>query len=210
MKPARSRALLAIALLSAIVTLPACGTTIPPGSSPVYLIIDALEGASGAEPDAFAGVLSSDVLTCVENCASADPLNPPLQVRFSDNGRMRLRLGLTDPGTPTSPTVSTVANAVTITHYRLVFRGPGGAEVLPQFDGGLTGTVLSNTAATDLVFVLVRAQQKGQSPLVELIPGGTTLNTIVEVTLFGKDQTGRAVQVSGTMSVIFANWADPE
>jgi hypothetical protein len=208
MKPAFSRFILAIALVTAIVTLPACGTVIPPGSSPVYLIIDALEGASGATPDSWAGVLSSDVLTCVENCADGDGTND-LVVRFSDNGRMRVRLGLTDPGSPTSPTVPTTANVVTINRYRLVFRGPSGAEVLPSFEGGLTGTVLSASAATDLVFVLVRAQQKGQSPLVELVPGGTTLNTVVEVTLFGKDQTGRDVQVSGTMSVIFANWADP-
>lgn len=209
MKPARSRFILAVALLTALVTLPACGTTIPPGSSPVYLIIDALEGASGATPDAWTGVLSSDVLTCVENCTDGDADND-MMVRFSDNGRMRVRLGLTDPGTPSSPTVPTTANAVTITRYRLVFRGPGGAEVLPSFEGGLTGTVLSSSAATDLVFLLVRAQQKGQSPLVELIPGGSTLNTIVEVTLFGRDQTGREIQVSGTMSVVFANWADPE
>jgi hypothetical protein len=205
MKPARSRFILAIALLSAVVMLPACGTTTPPGASPVYLIIDALEGASGAEPDAWSGVLSSDVLTCVDNCGAPDP-DDRIQARFSDSGRMRVRLGLTDPGTPTSPTVPTTANAVTITRYRLVFSG----GVLPTFEGGLTGTVLSASTATDLVFVLVRAQQKGQSPLVELIPGGQTINTIVEVTLFGQDQTGRPVQVTGTMSVLFANWADPE
>ena len=195
MKPAFSRFILAIALLTAVVALPACGTTIPAGSSPVYLIIDALEGAAGSTPDAWSGVLSSDVLTN--------------GFRYSDSGRMKVRLGLTDPGTPTTPTVPTTANAVTITRYRLVFRNSNGAEVLPRFEGGLTGTVLSASATTDLAFVLVRAQQKGESPLVELVPGGETLNTIVEVTLFGADQTGRAVQVTGTMSVIFANWADP-
>jgi hypothetical protein len=208
MKPVRARFILAIALLSAIATLPACGTTTPAGSSPVFLIIDALEGASGAEPDAWTGVLSSDVLTCVENCTAADP-DDRQQVRFSDNGRIRVRLGLTDPGTPTTPTVPTTANYVTITRYRLVYRGPDGTQIIPPFEGGLTGTITSNSAPTDLVFVLVQAQRKAQSPLVDLVSGGS-LNTVVEVTIFGKDQTGREIQATGTMSVLFANWADPD
>jgi hypothetical protein len=204
---ARSRFIKVLAVVAAMALLPACSTT-QRDMGPVYLILEALEGASGATPNAWTGVLSSDVLTCVST-DDEDPDAPVSCGRFSDGGRMRLRLGLTDPGTPQSPTVPTSANFVTITRYRLIFRDASGATVLPTFEGGLSGTVMSAAAATELPFVLVQAQQKGISPLVELIDGGA-LNTIVEVTLFGRDQTGRDVNVSGTMSVLFANWADPQ
>ena len=36
----------------------ACGDVARTGRSPAFLIIDSLEGASGAEPDAFGDVLS--------------------------------------------------------------------------------------------------------------------------------------------------------
>jgi hypothetical protein len=40
--------------------------------------------------------------------------------------------------------------------------------------------------------------------------GAIAISTIAEVTFFGKDQTGRDATVSGSISINFADWADPE
>ena len=40
--------------------------------------------------------------------------------------------------------------------------------------------------------------------------GGVVISTIADVTFFGRDQTGREVSVVGSISVNFADWADPD
>jgi len=35
------------------------------------------------------------------------------------------------------------------------------------------------------------------------------ISTIAQITLYGRDQAGNDVSVTGTMSVNFADWADP-
>jgi hypothetical protein len=42
------------------------------------------------------------------------------------------------------------------------------------------------------------------------VSAGAVLSTIAEVTFYGADQAGRAVQVVGRIGVNFANWSDPE
>jgi hypothetical protein len=62
------------------------------------------------------------------------------------------------------------------------------------------------------VFSIVRAQAKLERPLVTLRGGNGALviSTIADVTFFGKDQTGRDVTVTGSISVNFADWADED
>jgi hypothetical protein len=62
------------------------------------------------------------------------------------------------------------------------------------------------------VFTLVRAQAKLEKPLITMVGGNGALliSTIADVTFFGKDQTGRDVTVTGSMSINFADWADPD
>ena len=36
------------------------------------------------------------------------------------------------------------------------------------------------------------------------------ISTLADVTFYGQDQTGRAVSVTGTIGVNFADWADPD
>ena len=78
------------------------------------------------------------------------------------------------------------------------------------FDGAIGVTVTEQQ--TQVVFTLVRAQAKLEAPLVTLRGGGGALviSTIADVTFFGKDQTGRDVTVTGSISVNFADWADPD
>jgi len=40
--------------------------------------------------------------------------------------------------------------------------------------------------------------------------GALIISTIAEVTFYGHDQVGNQVSVTGTISVNFADWADPD
>ncbi len=134
---------------------------------------------------------------------------------FEDPGRVRLRLALKDIGAPGSPTSPTTNNFVTITRYRVVvqaLRRPEHArpDVPYTFDGGMTFTVGSPPSSG--VFSLVRAQAKLEPPLVALAGGGgaIVISTLADVTFYGRDQAGNDVSVTGTMSINFADWADPQ
>jgi hypothetical protein len=174
-----------------------CSSTTREGRSPVYLVLLNLEGASGAEPDALENTLQSDVQT--------------QGGVFEDPGRVTMRVQYKDP---TSGTVDAI-NFVTLTRYRVDFRRSDGRNVpgvdVPYgFDGAATTTIAGN--ATQMTFVLVRAQAKAEAPLRNLRGGGGAglISTIAEVTFYGKDQTGSDVSVTGQISVNFADWADPE
>ena len=54
-------ALLGVAMLAAT----SCGEVARTGQSPVYVVIESLQGASGADPNGFGTILSSDVVTLV-------------------------------------------------------------------------------------------------------------------------------------------------
>jgi hypothetical protein len=170
------------------------------GTSPAYLILDSLLGAPGAEPDSFSGALASDVLT-----------NGGI---FADNGQVTMRIALKDPGSVTSPSQPSTTNYITVTRYHVEFvradgRNTPGVDVPYPFDGGVTLTVDETGGTT--VFTIVRVQAKAESPLQALaVNGGAqVISTIAHVTFYGTDQAGRAVSVTGTIGVNFANWADP-
>ena len=77
---------LGIATLLAAATS-SCGDMVRQGTGSSYLIIQSLEGASGAETEEFGGTLFSDVVTVVNSVPSV----------FADNGRVTLVLGMKDP-----------------------------------------------------------------------------------------------------------------
>ena len=194
------RALLGALVLAASVN---CGSLTTQGTSASYLIIRTLEGSPGHDPNAFGGNLESDVLTSVRG-------GPPSI--FADNGRVEFFLGLKDAGSPGLPTVSSPNNAITVTRYRVVYvrsdgRNVQGVDVPYAFDGAVTGTVQSPLEVT---FTLVRAQAKAEAPLAALTSNLIVLNTIAEVTFYGRDQTGREISVTGKIGVNFANWGDED
>jgi hypothetical protein len=175
-----------------------CGTVVREGRGASYLIIDLLSAASGATPGTFGNVLQSDVITKGSI--------------YEDNGQVTFRIALKDIGTPSGPTTN---NEITITSYRVTFtradgRNTPGVDVPYAFDGGMTGTVRIGTQLS-LNFVLVRAQAKLEAPLAALggMGGAVIISTIAEVTFYGHDQAGNQVSVTGTISVNFADWADP-
>jgi hypothetical protein len=173
-----------------------CGDMAREGQGSSYLIISALTASSGAEPGTFGGELRSDVVTVVDEVPSI----------FNDNGQVEFLLRMKNPGLAPSS-----ANAVTIDRYRVTFtradgRNTPGVDVPYGFDGAITGTVLNTTT---MGFTLVRHQAKLEAPLSALTGNGVLVSTIAEVTFYGRDQTGRAVSVTGRITVHFGNFGDP-
>jgi len=193
--------------------LPGCTTAQTNGVSAAYLIIDSMQAASGAKPSELGGVLSSDVLTMVKKTIDGNQVLVPTV--FADNATAKFRLGLKDPGSSQSPTTPTTPNFITITRYHVDFirsdgRSQQGVDIPYSFDGGATGTV--NDTGGALTFTIVRIQAKEESPLQALIQNGgaQVISTIAQVTFYGTDQAGRAVSVTGLISVNFADWGDPD
>ena len=178
-----------------------CSETVREGQSPAYLVINQLEAAPGADDSEFQNKLASDVVT-----------NGTV---FEDAGRVSFTLALKNIGSPGQSTSPTINNFITVTRYHVEFRrtdgrNTPGVDVPYAFDGA--GTVTVTETGGSMVFALVRAQAKVEAPLKNLAGGGgaALISTIADVTFYGKDQTGNDVSVTGSISVNFADWGDPE
>jgi hypothetical protein len=196
-----------VALLAALAIVgggAGCSETVRTGRAPSYLIIENLRGISGADDSLIDNDLSSDVRT--------------FGGVFEDNGEVRLRLAMKDVDYA-STVQPTDNNAITLYRYRVNFRrtdgrNTPGVDVPWPFEGASTGTV---TDRLTINFVLVRVQAKLESPLTQLagasfngVGGAGVISTVADVTFFGRDQVGNEVTVTGSLSVNFADWADPE
>ena len=202
-QPGRARMMRAATLLAvagAATVMGGCSSTVRTGQSSSYLVLQRLEGSSGAESGGtFMSVLRSDVLTKGSI--------------YEDNGRVSLTIAMKDVTNPNGPTAN---NLITLNRYRVEYRrtdgrNAPGEDVPYAFEGAMGLTVGDQPVSA--VFTLVRAQAKLEKPLVTLAGwnnGALLISTIADVTFFGKDQTGRDVSVTGSMSVNFANWADPD
>ena len=180
-----------------------CGDVTREGTASSYLIVAALEAASGAEPGEFGTTLGSDVVTVVDGVPTV----------FSDLGRARFPLAMKDAGGVDSPTTPTTNNFITINRYHVRFiradgRNTPGVDVPYPFDGAFTATV--RAAETEAGFDLVRIQAKAEAPLAALARNFLSISTIAQVTFYGRDQTGREVSVTANISVNFANFGDPD
>ena len=189
-------------LLFLVVTPIGCGELTRQGIGSSYLIVEALEGASGARSGEFEGDLESDVVTVVNGRGTV----------FQDLGRVTLSLALKDPGPAGSPNAPSPNNTITVNRYRVRYirsdgRNTPGVDVPHGFDGAVTVTVSERTSAT---FALVRAQAKAEAPLAALANNPVIISTIAEITFYGHDQTGREVSTTARINVHFGNWADPE
>ena len=192
--------LFALALATA-----ACGDLTRQGTASSYLIISSLEAASGAEPDELDNTLASDVITVDKETGAAGI--------FQDNGMVRFELGLKDAGASSSPNTPSPNNYITVMRYRVRYiradgRNTPGVDVPYGFDGAMTLTVTADGGTGS--FTLVRAQAKMEAPLAALIQNPMIISTIAEVTFYGRDQTGREVEITGRIGVDFGNWGDPD
>jgi hypothetical protein len=209
----RAASLGAFAVTAALAS--GCGEVARTGRAPAFLIIDSLEGDSGADDeDNYSSVLMSDVETLVEVQEGGQTRR--IATRFNDTGRVRMRLALKNPGTATSPLGPSTLNEITITRYRVEFRrtdgrNTPGVDVPYAFEGGMTVTVCSCGSATEGTFDMVRHTSKSEPPLKNLVGGGAGrfINTIAEVTFYGRDQAGNEATASGLLTVNFADFGDP-
>lgn len=200
MRATTMRHRMAAALVAALSTA-GCGDLAREGRSPVLLVVDRLEAASGAQGTSapFGGTLQSDVITVVRGSATI----------FSDSGRVTMRLLSKDAlATPTA------LNAVTIARYRVTFRRSDGRNVpgvdVPHpFDSAVTFTVPAS-GFIQHAFELVRHVAKEDAPLAALSNSVVTISTIADVTFFGRDQAGNAVSATSSIGIIFGNFGDPQ
>jgi hypothetical protein len=183
----------ALLLAASFVALPGCTATQLDGKSSSYLIIESIRAARGDTPDEDFGYLDSDVS------------NP-----VADIANISLMLGMKDPGSTQNPSTPTSANYITVTRYHVKYirsdgRNVQGVDVPYEFDGGSTATVIAD--GTEVTITLVRVQAKLEAPLKALVGQGgqVAITTVAEITLYGKDQTGREVSVKGTISVNFSD-----
>lgn len=200
------KATLAVALAAGAAASSSCTSAVRQGEGSSYLIIQSLQGVEG-QSGQEAPTLRSDVQALVKTQVGGVEVRVP--TIFEDGGLVTFRLALKDPQAPTSAN-----NFITINRYRVEFRrsdgrNTPGVDVLHPFDGAFTATV---TDTATVRFTLVRLQAKAEPPLVGLRGGASqfAISTIATVTFYGMDQTGRAVSVSGQITVSFADWADEE
>jgi hypothetical protein len=202
-----------LAALALAVGVAGCGKASRTGRSPVYLVITNLQGASGADPTKMSAVLYSDVLTLVKSSGSNTQKVPTI---YPDLGQVTFQLSMKDVGQQGNPTAPEPNNAVTLNRFHVEYhrsdgRSTPGVDVPYGFDGAMTFTVAGNDASSG-AFELVRIQAKEEAPLIQLAGGGgaIAINTIADVTFYGKDVAGNDVQANGSISVNFSDWADPD
>lgn len=209
-----ARGAVAAAALAGLLASSGCSDAVLQGRGSGYLVIDAITATSGADPSTFSNFLQSDVITLVKTKVNIDGVDVDVKVPtiFEDPAQAIVHLNAKDPSSPLSPT-----NSVTLTRYRVVFkrtdgRNTQGVDVPYAFDGAVTATIPADGSTATFGFVLVRAAAKEEAPLKALAGAGGALyiSTLAEITFFGRDQAGNEVQVTGMITVNFADWGDPE
>ena len=200
----------AVALVAGSVS---CGDVVRQDRAPVLVVIDSMEAASGADPGTMSGFLLSDVQTLVEQQVDGETVRVP--TIFNDVGQATMRIIPKDAGNGAVSLAPSPWNSVTINRYRISFvradgRNTPGVDVPFPVDGAVTATL--GSTPTVVPFEMVRHQQKLEQPLRSLANFGGRLfiSTIAEITFYGADQVGNSVQVKGTISVSFSDYADPE
>ena len=200
-----------IGLAALVAASVSCGDVSRQGSSPVYLVIDALTATrGGATGGTASSTLVSDVVTNVTSPAPCTPATPCPTI-FGDNGSVTLRAPLKDIGSGTVLTPTT-NNEVTITRIHVEYtradgRNTQGVDVPYAFDGAATGTIQAG-GTLSLNFVLVRNVAKEESPLAQLRTSPNIITSIANVTFYGTDRTGNAINVTGQISISFGNFGD--
>jgi hypothetical protein len=105
-------------------------------------------------------------------------------------------------------------NTVTINRYRVSFRRSDrpnavpGVDVPQPFESAITVTV-PQQGTVQMSFELIRHTVKLEPPVSALSGGLVIISTVADVTFFGRDQAGNDVAVTGSVGVLFGDFADP-
>jgi hypothetical protein len=193
-----------------------CGSVVRDGSSPMFLVVNLLQGAAGT-PTGAIGTLGNPLLSNVLTTATASPpcapLVPPATSCLfvvNDVGQVVLSLVPKNIGTTATTIAPSTNNQVTITRYHVAYtradgRNTPGVDVPYPFDGAVTGTIPIGSALT-LGFELVRIVAKQEPPLAALVSSPTVLTTIAYVTFYGQDLVGNAISATGTVQIDFGKF----
>ncbi len=202
-----------IGLAALVAVNVSCGDVVRQGSSPVFLVIDLLQGIRGGPTVGQAtSTLVSDVITNVTTPAASCGLPlPPCPITFGDSGTATLRAPLKDVGA-TGTLSPTTNNEVTINRVHVAYsradgRNTPGVDVPYAFDTAVTGTIPAGGTLT-LGFELVRNVAKQESPLAQLKTSPNILSVIATVTFYGVDRVGNAIQATGSIQIEFGNFPD--
>jgi len=200
-----------IGLAALVAATVSCGDVVRQGSSPVFLVIDLLQGIRGAaQAGTASGTLISDVIT---NITSPDPCTAtsPCPTIFGDSGTVTLRAPLKDIGNTTAlaPTTNNevTINRVHVEYIRADGRNTPGVDVPFGFDSAVTGTIAAGGSLT-LGFELVRNVAKQESPLAQLRVSSNFISAIARITFYGVDRVGNQIQTTGQIQVEFGNFGD--
>jgi hypothetical protein len=190
-----------------------CGDLARQGRSPAQVVIQSLQGASGATPSQLGNPVLSDVHTLRTTPAPCAPTTPCPTI-FNDVGQVTMALVLKDPGQSGAPSAPTELNQVTITRYRVSYRrtdgrNTPGVDVPFPIDSAVTFTIPQSGQAS-AAFELVRHTAKEEAPLLALRDNGIVISTVADVTFYGRDQAGNDVVATGSMTVNFGNFADTQ
>ena len=200
-----------IGLAALIAASVSCGAVVRQGSSPVFLVIDLLQGIrGGASAGTPSNTLFSDVIT---NVASPPPCssNNLCPTIFADTGTVTLRAPLKASGA-TATLAPTTNNEVTINRIHVEYtradgRSTQGVDIPYAFDTAVTGTILAG-GTLSLGFELVRHVAKEESPLVQLKTSANFISSIAKITIYGVDRVGNQIQVTGSLQIEFGNFGD--
>ena len=201
-----------LTLMVSLIGSVSCGDVARTGKSPAFLVIDILAAASGARAGEFGNTLASDVETLVTTTVNGQQVRVP--TIFEDPGQVTLRVLLRDQGNPGATAGPSNLNWLKVNRYRVVYkradgRNTPGVDVPYPFDGAVTATV-TNVPVT-VGFTIVRIQSKVEPPLRALTTGGAlAIATIADVTFYGEDLVGNEFQATGSISINFSNWGDPD
>lgn len=200
--------------VAAAMTATSCSDLASAGRSPAFIIVESVQGASGADPNTFTSILLSDVETLVDQTVGGQTVR--VATIYNDLGRATFSLALKDPGTVASPNAPSTINQITLNRYRVSFRradgrNTPGVDVPHGFDGAFTITIPASGTA-QVGFDIVRHQMKEEPPLRNLARSGgqNLISTIAEFTFHGRDQAGNEVEARASMTVNFGDFADPQ
>ena len=188
-----------------------CGQLATQGTGPSQIVITSLVGASGAQPELFGGTLHSDVITMVEREVGGQ--TQQFATVYDDLAQVSMELVLKDPGQPGVATTPSALNSITFNRYRVTYkradgRNAPGIDVPYGFDSAVTFTVPEAGTVT-ASFMIVRHTAKDEAPLRALAVSGVIIDTIADVTFYGRDQAGNEVIATGSIGVLFGNFGDP-
>jgi hypothetical protein len=184
-----------------------CGSVVRDGSSPMFLVVNLLQGASGGTTVGTLGnPLISSVLT-LRTTPLPCTTTSPCPTYFNDLGSVVLALVPKNVGSTVAPTSN---NEVTISRYHVDYiradgRNTPGVDVPWPIDGAVTGTIQIGSQLT-LGFELVRIAAKQEPPLAALASTTTVLTALANVTFYGQDLVGNTVSTTGTIQIDFGSF----